>query len=49
MDGLAAAALEAFGRVDVWANVAEIITYFPLLDAVESDVRKIIDVNLLDV
>jgi 3-oxoacyl-[acyl-carrier protein] reductase len=49
VDGLAAAALEAFGRIDVWANVAGIITYFPLLEAIESDVRRIIDVNLLGV
>jgi 3-oxoacyl-[acyl-carrier protein] reductase len=49
VEGLAAAAIEAFGRIDVWANVAGIITYFPLLEAVESDVRRIIDVNLLGV
>jgi 3-oxoacyl-[acyl-carrier protein] reductase len=49
VDGLAAAALQEFGRIDVWANVAGIIKYFPLLEAVESDVRQIVDVNLLGV
>ena len=49
VDGLAQAVLEAFGRVDVWANVAGIIKYFSIIDAQEADVRAIIDVNLLGV
>jgi 3-oxoacyl-[acyl-carrier protein] reductase len=49
VDALAAAALAEHGRVDVWANVAGIIRYFPIVEAVEADVRAIVDVNLLGV
>lgn len=47
VDALAEAAVAAFGRLDVWVNVAAIIRYFPLVEAVEADVRAVLDVNLL--
>jgi 3-oxoacyl-[acyl-carrier protein] reductase len=49
VDALAATALDSFGRVDVWANVAGIIRYSPIVDMPEADLRAIIDVNLLGV
>ena len=47
VDSLAAEAVAEFGHLDVWANVAGIIKYFPITGAVEQDVRSIVDVNLL--
>lgn len=47
VDALAQAALDAFGRLDVWANVAGIIKYAPIVEADEADVRAVLDVNLL--
>ncbi|MCW2526264.1 MAG: 3-oxoacyl-ACP reductase [Pseudonocardiales bacterium] len=47
--GLASDALAEFGRIDIWANVAGIIKYFRIVDALEQDVRSIVDVNLLGV
>lgn len=47
VDALASETVQAFGRLDVWANVAGIIKYFPIIEAVEQDVRSIVDVNLL--
>jgi 3-oxoacyl-[acyl-carrier protein] reductase len=49
VDELAATALDEFGRLDIWANVAGIIRYSPIVDTPESDVRAIVDVNLLGV
>jgi 3-oxoacyl-[acyl-carrier protein] reductase len=49
VDGLASAALAEYGRIDVWANVAGIIRYFPILEATDADVRSIVDVNQLGV
>ena len=49
VEALADAALESFGRCDIWANVAGIIKYFPIVEAAEDQVRAIIDVNLLGV
>ena len=49
VDALAAAAVDAFGQVDVWANVAGIIRYAPLVDAPEEEIRSVVDVNLLGV
>jgi 3-oxoacyl-[acyl-carrier protein] reductase len=46
---LAADAVEGFGHVDVWANVAGIIKYSRIVDALEQDVRSVVDVNLLGV
>ncbi|MFN8025405.1 MAG: SDR family oxidoreductase [Acidimicrobiia bacterium] len=49
VDALAEAAVAAFGRLDVWANVAGIIRYAPLVDAPEAEIRSVVDVNLLGV
>src|ERR1700709_880008 len=49
VEGLAADAMREFGRLDVWANVAGIIKYFRITEALEQDVRSIVDVNLLGV
>jgi 3-oxoacyl-[acyl-carrier protein] reductase len=46
---LASGALAEFGHIDVWANVAGIIKYFRITEALEQDVRSIVDVNLLGV
>jgi 3-oxoacyl-[acyl-carrier protein] reductase len=47
VDALAAQTLAERGRIDVWANVAGIIRYSPVVDASEADLRTVIDVNLL--
>ena len=49
VDALASATIDEFGRIDVWANVAGIIRYSPIVDTPEADVRAIVDVNLLGV
>ena len=49
VEALANLAIAELGAIDVWANVAGIIRYFPIVDAPEPDVRRIIDVNLLGV
>jgi len=49
VEALADVAVDRFGAVDVWANVAGVIDYFTLVDADEKDVRRIVDVNLLGV
>jgi 3-oxoacyl-[acyl-carrier protein] reductase len=49
VEGLAADAVHEFGRLDVWANVAGIIKYFRITEALEQDVRSVVDVNLLGV
>jgi len=49
VEGLAADAVREFGRLDIWANVAGIIKYFRITDALEQDVRSVVDVNLLGV
>ncbi|WP_181780622.1 SDR family NAD(P)-dependent oxidoreductase [Pseudonocardia pini] len=49
VEALADAALAAFGRLDVWANVAGVLRYFSLAEAEEAQVRTIIDVNQLGV
>ena len=46
VDRLAEAALAASGRIDVWANVAGILKAFSVMDAIESDLDRIIAVNL---
>src|ERR1700712_775919 len=45
VDGLAADAVQEFGRIDVWANVAGIIKYFRITEALEQDVRSVVDVK----
>ena len=46
VDALAAAALAEHGAIDVWANVAGVIRYSPLMDQPEDDYRLIMSVNL---
>jgi 3-oxoacyl-[acyl-carrier protein] reductase len=46
---LASDAVREFGHLDIWANVAGIIKYFRIVDALEEDVRSVVDVNLLGV
>jgi 3-oxoacyl-[acyl-carrier protein] reductase len=46
VDALAAAAVDAHGRVDVWANVAGVIRYAPIVDVTEDEYRLITSVNL---
>jgi len=46
IDGLCAAALETFGRLDVWANCAGVLVKTPLLDADEEMLDRGIAVNL---
>lgn len=49
VDALAARALSEFGRIDVWANVAGVIRYMPIVDATEDDLSFIVGVNQLGV
>ncbi len=46
VEALAAAALQASGRIDVWANVAGIIRNAPIVDTTEEDLDAVIAVNL---
>jgi 3-oxoacyl-[acyl-carrier protein] reductase len=47
VERLAAATVDAFGRIDVWANVAGVIRYATIADTSEDLVRKVLDVNQL--
>lgn len=46
VDALAAAAVDAHGRLDVWANVAGVIRYAPIVDVTEEEYRLVTSVNL---
>lgn len=46
VDALAAAALERFGRIDVWANVAAVLRNTPFLDTPEDEIDLVVGVNL---
>lgn len=46
VDELAARALAAHGQVDVWANVAGVIRYSPIVETTEADYRLVTSVNL---
>lgn len=46
VDALAALALEAFGRIDIWVNSAGIMVKTSMLDAEEDDLDRGIGVNL---
>lgn len=46
VEQLAASALKVADRIDVWANVAGMISQFDVVDATEAELDKIIDVNL---
>ena len=49
VDALAQLAVDTFGGIDVWANVAGIIRYSKIVDTTEDTLRSIIDVNLIGV
>lgn len=46
VDALADRALTDHGRVDVWANVAGVIRYAPMVETTEEDFRLVTSVNL---
>jgi 3-oxoacyl-[acyl-carrier protein] reductase len=46
VDELAAQAVQAHGRIDVWANVAGILRFGPIVETTEEDLDQIIAVNL---
>lgn len=46
VDALADRALADHGRVDVWANVAGVIRYAPMVETTEADFRLVTSVNL---
>jgi 3-oxoacyl-[acyl-carrier protein] reductase len=45
VEALGAAALDAYGRIDVWANVAGIIRYAPITEVTPDDLSAIVGVN----
>jgi 3-oxoacyl-[acyl-carrier protein] reductase len=49
VEALAQLAVDTYGAVDVWANVAGIIRYAKIVDTTEETLRSIIDVNLVGV
>jgi meso-butanediol dehydrogenase/(S,S)-butanediol dehydrogenase/diacetyl reductase len=46
-DALSALAADAFGRLDLWVNNAGISVLAPLLETSSTDVRRLLDVNVL--
>jgi len=46
VEALADYAVEAAGRIDVWANIAGVILAVPIVDALEDQLDRLIDVNL---
>jgi 3-oxoacyl-[acyl-carrier protein] reductase len=46
VDALADRALDAHGRIDVWANVAGVLRYSPITETTEADLRLVTSVNL---
>ena len=46
MEALAAAAIDQHGAIDVWANVAGIIRYAPIVDLTDEDLDAVLRVNL---
>jgi len=46
VEALADFAVEAAGRLDVWANIAGVILTVPIMDATEAQIDKLFDVNL---
>ncbi|OLT11377.1 3-oxoacyl-ACP reductase [Actinomadura sp. CNU-125] len=46
VDALARTALDAHGRIDVWANVAGVIRYGTVVDTREADLDLIFDINV---
>jgi 3-oxoacyl-[acyl-carrier protein] reductase len=46
VDGLAQLALDTFGHIDVWANVAGVLAFAPIVDTTEAELDRVIGVNL---
>lgn len=46
VEALADFAVEAAGRIDIWANIAGVILAVPIVDAREDQIDRLIDVNL---
>jgi 3-oxoacyl-[acyl-carrier protein] reductase len=46
VDALAQLALDTFGRIDVWANVAGVLAFAPIVDTTEEELDRVIAVNL---
>ncbi len=46
VEALADAAVERFGRIDLWANVAATSIYAPLTDVSMADARRLFEVNV---
>jgi 3-oxoacyl-[acyl-carrier protein] reductase len=46
VDDLARAALDAYGKIDIWVNVAGIIRYNLIVDTPEDELDAVIDVNI---
>jgi 3-oxoacyl-[acyl-carrier protein] reductase len=46
VDSLAARVVEAHGQIDIWANVAGILQFGPIVETTEEDLDRIIGINL---
>ena len=46
VDALAGFALETYGRLDVWANIAGVSLAVPIVEATEAEIDRVLDVNL---
>ena len=46
VDGLAQRVMDTHGRIDVWANVAGILRFGPIVETTEEDLDQIIAINL---
>jgi 3-oxoacyl-[acyl-carrier protein] reductase len=46
VDALAAQVVDTHGRIDVWANVAGILRFRPIVETTEEDLDEIIGINL---
>jgi 3-oxoacyl-[acyl-carrier protein] reductase len=49
VDALAARAIDEFGRVDIWANVAGVLRYSKIVDTTEAELMTVVSVNLFGV
>lgn len=47
VQALADAALERFGRIDVWVNNAAVSVFAPFLETPLDDIRRVLDVNVM--
>jgi NAD(P)-dependent dehydrogenase (short-subunit alcohol dehydrogenase family) len=46
VDSLAAQVAAAHGKIDIWANVAGILQFGPIVETTEEDLDRIIGINL---